>query len=170
MVDLVEHASEGIFLADVARRLTYVNAAVCTMVGYSREELLGRLVVELLPAEAAARLSQPSVRPCGGGTQSAEWTLERRDGTSIRVEASTDVLSDGKLRGFVRDVTRLERLTTQLRASEDRYRSMCAAMPDLLLRVDRELRFVEVVATDSSLLALPPESFIGRELLDVATG
>ena len=53
------------------------------------------------------------------------------------------------------------------RALEERYQSMCAAMPDLLFRVDDDLRFLEVVASDPSRLALPPESFIGKKIPEV---
>ena len=54
---LVEEAPDGIFVADFSGRYTDVNAAGCRMLGYTREEILGKTVMDLLPAEDLPRLS-----------------------------------------------------------------------------------------------------------------
>jgi PAS domain-containing protein len=51
--ELFEETPEGVFVSDVDGRWTDVNPAGCRMLGYSREELLGRRIVDFLPPEDA---------------------------------------------------------------------------------------------------------------------
>jgi len=74
------------------------------------------------------------------------------------------------VQGFFHDVSKRKQLEKQLRASEDRYRSICTALPDLLFRFDRDLRFVDAFAADPSQLALPREAFIGKSIQEVFGG
>ena len=54
--NLVEQAPDGIFVADIDGRYTDVNDAGCRMLGYSREEIIGKTIVDLLPSEDIERL------------------------------------------------------------------------------------------------------------------
>ena len=49
--DLIELASDGIFIADLDGRFSYVNGAGCRMLGYSHEEILGKTIVNFIPPE-----------------------------------------------------------------------------------------------------------------------
>ena len=53
---LVEHAPDGIFVADIDGRYTDVNEAGCRLLGYAREELLKKTIVDLIPASDVGRL------------------------------------------------------------------------------------------------------------------
>ena len=44
--ELVQQAPDGIFVADLDGRYTDVNPAGCEMLGFSREELVGKTIVE----------------------------------------------------------------------------------------------------------------------------
>lgn len=60
-----------------------------------------------------------------------------------------------------------QRAEAALRASEARNRAFVAAIPDLLFRLDADGRFIDCAASDPSLLALPPASFIGKTVWEV---
>ncbi len=53
------------------------------------------------------------------------------------------------------------------RASDQRYRAMIAAMPDLFFRLDRDGRFLEFHTSDPGRLLVPPAAFIGKTVDDV---
>ncbi len=55
-----------------------------------------------------------------------------------------------------------QKTESSLRESEERQRAIINAMPDLILLMDREGRYVDVYAKDVNLLAAPPEQLIGR--------
>src|SRR5688572_28074709 len=58
-------------------------------------------------------------------------------------------------------------METVLRQSEARHRALLAAMPDLMFRIQRDGRYLDYHAVSTSELALPPEQFLGRRILDV---
>jgi len=51
---LLDRAGEGAFWTDPDGRFLYVNEAACSMLGYSREELLALSVPDTLPPEQAS--------------------------------------------------------------------------------------------------------------------
>jgi PAS domain S-box-containing protein len=103
----------------------------------------------------------------------AELRVKTRSGTWIWVLCRGRVFErdeDGKpvrMIGTELDITERKRVEEALRAGEQRYRAMIAAMPDLLFRLDREARFLDAATADPSRLALPPEVFLGRTIGEV---
>jgi PAS domain S-box-containing protein len=117
--DLFEQASDGIFVADLKGRYTDVNSAGCRMLGYAREELVGKTIVELLPPEDIPRLeASKELMLTPDRTDVDEWLLRRKDGTFVPVEVSAKILDDGRWQGFVRDISERRRAQEELRRSE----------------------------------------------------
>ncbi|MGZ3448485.1 MAG: PAS domain S-box protein [Polyangiales bacterium] len=114
---LIEQAPDGVFVADLEGRYTSVNATGCRMLGYSCEELIGKTIVDLLPPEDVSRLAQSRDALLAGGTQVAEWTLRRKDGSYLPVEVSAKILPDGRWQAFVRDISERKRLEKALQAT-----------------------------------------------------
>ncbi len=55
----------------------------------------------------------------------------------------------------------------QAHASDQRFRAMVSALPDLFFRLDREGRFLDCQTGDPTLLYAPPSEFLGRRVSDV---
>lgn len=72
-----------------------------------------------------------------------------------------------RMLGTYTDLTALKETEQALRTSNDRYRAMIAAMPDLLFVLNKELRFTDCAAADPSLFALPLAAFIGKTIPEV---
>ena len=102
---LIELAPDGIFIADLSGRYVFVNEAGCRMLGYSREELVGRNIVDLIPSEDAPRLAESKSAMLGGATHVAEWRLRRKDGSWLPAEVSARIDARGNWQGFVRDIS-----------------------------------------------------------------
>jgi PAS domain S-box-containing protein len=104
---LFDQASDGIFIMDPAGRYTDVNAAGCEILGYSREELVGKTIMDLVPTEDAPRLAHVrQLMLCRGVTRVLEeGRLRRKDGVFISIEVSSKFLLDGREVAFVRDVS-----------------------------------------------------------------
>ena len=80
------------------------------MLGYERDELVGKTLFDIVPPEDASRLE--AVRAdllTPGRVDRAEWTLIRKDGTFVPVEVSSNILSDGRWQAFVRDISERKR-------------------------------------------------------------
>ncbi len=105
---LIEHAPDGIFIADIEGRYIYVNEAGCRLLGYTPEErgaIVGKTILDLIPPEDAERLAQVKAKLQRGGTDVGEWNLRRKDGTRVPAEVTANILPDGQWQGFVRDIS-----------------------------------------------------------------
>jgi PAS domain S-box-containing protein len=118
--NLVEQAPDGIFVADLDGRYTDVNEAGCSMLGYTREELVGKTIIDLLPPGDVPRLWQEKENLVGGAIRLSEWTLGRKDGSHVPVEVSARILPDGRWQAFVRDITERRQREEQLRQTQER--------------------------------------------------
>jgi PAS domain S-box-containing protein len=134
--ELFESAPDGIFVAGSDGRYTDVNAAGCRLVGYTREELLGRSVTELVAPSELPRQAALTRHILQGGTEVSEWRLRRKDGTYVPVELSSNALPDGHLRAFTRDMTERHRAEEALRLSEAQFSGIVSISADAILSVD----------------------------------
>jgi PAS domain S-box-containing protein len=103
--DLIQQASDGVFVANVDGYLTEVNDAGCRMLGYPRDELLGKALMTFIPAKDRQRLAAAKAMLLRDGMQVDEWMVQRRDGSHLPVEVSSKILRDGRWQGLVRDIS-----------------------------------------------------------------
>ncbi len=111
---LFAQASEGVFIADAEGRYTDVNQAACELLGYERDEILGKTVADLVAPHEVARLQGFAARRREGGLQAEEWWMRRKDGSTLPVEWNAKMLSDGRWIAFARDNTERRRMTEEL--------------------------------------------------------
>ena len=96
--EVLEAAPDAIVLVDSSGRITLVNSEAERLFGYTRGELLGQLVEELVPtrfhgnhpSHRANYFREPQTRPMGIGL---ELSGRRKDGTEFPVEISLSPLS-----------------------------------------------------------------------------
>ena len=123
---LFEHAPDAYFLCDARGVFLDGNRAAEAMVGFPREELIGKSfldVAALLPVDgrprALALLARAAARrPVGPD----ELVLRRKDGTSFIAEISSQPVEvDGRMviLGIARDVTARSRVEKLVRAQRD---------------------------------------------------
>jgi PAS domain S-box-containing protein len=129
---LIEQASDGIFVADVEGTYTDVNSNACQMLGYTREELIGKKITDLLSPEDFPRLDALRESLLKGSTELGEWRLRRKDGHYLLAEVSAKIFPDGRWHAIVRDITERKRAEEILRESEARFRQLADAMPQLV--------------------------------------
>jgi diguanylate cyclase (GGDEF)-like protein/PAS domain S-box-containing protein len=120
--ELLEHAPDAIFLAERDGRFVDLNERACELLGYSRAELLGRSITDVLPQAATANPVDRLAALRDGKTLLSERAMRRADGTLVPVEISTRQLSDGRLQGIVRDITARQAADATLRHSAERLR------------------------------------------------
>jgi len=177
--DLIELAPEAFFLADLDGCYTDVNQAACRMLGYERDELIGKTIADLLAPEDVSRLA--AVRAellVPGQVHSAEWRLRRKDGTLVPVELSSNVLPGGRWQAFVRDISerrridderqvflgreqlarqQAEKASDELREAEERFRLAIDEAPTGMALVSPDGHFVRVNAALAEIVGYTVE-------------
>jgi PAS domain S-box-containing protein len=107
----MENAPDGVYLSDLAGNFLYGNRMTEEIIGYKREEIVGKNMMELnlLAPEGlakAAELLQANSR--GQSTGPDEFTLIKKGGSRIIVEINTSVakrIGQPVVIGFVREIT-----------------------------------------------------------------
>ncbi len=102
---LFELASDAVFIADVDGFITEANVAAGKLLGYEREQLLGRNYAEVVADSEVPRLWKARDQLLNGGVSVEEWQLIIADGSTITAEVSAAILPDGRWQAFVRDIS-----------------------------------------------------------------
>jgi PAS domain S-box-containing protein len=106
---LIEQASDGIFVANLGGSFTEVNRSACQMLGYSRDELIGKGISNLLMPEDVLRLNSIWENLLKDEAHIGEWLLKRKDGQYLLSEVSAKIFPDGRWMAIVRDITERKR-------------------------------------------------------------
>lgn len=138
---LVEQATNGIFVADSQGRYIDVNTAGAQMLGYSRDEVVGLGIMDVIAESEAPRLPSEIARFAGGAVVLSEWTMRRKDGSLFPGEVCGRQLPDGRLQGILRDMTDRKKAEEEMRRSEERFRVALKHSPITVFNQDRDLRY-----------------------------
>jgi len=164
---LADAAFEGIAITE-AGRFTDVNDQFARMLGYEPDELRGREVSILLPAEDRERV----VAGIHAGAEShIEHAMMRRDGRLITVEAHgrNTTYRDRSVRiTAVRDISERRRAEERLQSELDLLQAvMNGAKNSHLVYLDHDFNFVRVNETYARTCGYRPEEMIGRNHFDL---
>jgi PAS domain S-box-containing protein len=164
---LVEQATDGIFIAGMDGRYQDVNPAGCAMLGYSRDELLGLSMSDILAPEETARLGGEVERLLGGSTVRSEWRFRRKDGSCFFGEVSGRRLPDSRLLGFLRDISERKHVEERLRESEARYRLIVENQTEFIVKWLPDCTRTFVNEHYCRLFGLTEEECIGTSFLSL---
>jgi PAS domain S-box-containing protein len=123
---LFEYAPEAFYLNDSEGRLLDCNKKAEELLGYQRNELIGRsfLELDLLPEEELPKAGEHLAENLGGrATGPDEFTVNKKDGGHVIVEINTIpiVIGDEKIvLGMARDITQRKQAAEALRESEEK--------------------------------------------------
>ncbi|MBD3885142.1 PAS domain S-box protein [Phormidium tenue FACHB-886] len=136
-------ARDPIFVKDEQHRWVLVNDAFCEFVNFTAKEILGKSDHDLFPEAQANVFWEKDDLAINSSTEVLNEELATHaDGTVRILETKRISFQDasGKrfLVGNIRDITDRIRIEEALRQSELRNRAILEAMPDLMLRVQRD--------------------------------
>jgi len=153
---LVQQAADALFIHDMQGRIREVNNQACSMLGYTRDELLALSIQELdsiIPPRSLENLWK-TMKP--GEPMTAESVARKKDGGLLPVEIRVVVVESGGdwlVQALVRDITErkkteeeilklnqgLERMveerTAELLEREHSYRTLAENLPGIVYRV-----------------------------------
>jgi PAS domain S-box-containing protein len=138
---LFENAIDPIFVVDQDLRYIDVNRKAVELTGFTRDELLRRTLLDLVPPEHTPR-SQAEVDKFRerGTYEKFEGKMVVKDGRRIDIEVSSSaIMQDGTVVGsqdFVRDITDSKRRQHEL---EERVQERTAALTALNRELEREV-------------------------------
>ncbi|MDO8958533.1 MAG: PAS domain S-box protein [Rhodocyclaceae bacterium] len=113
---LLDNAADAVFIASPEEIWTYANEQAAALLGYSREDLIGMTIYDLVPPSYRDRYRQEFAKlsRCDK-VWARELRLIRKDGSRIPVEMNAVQLPDGGIYGSCRDITERQKAEEELR-------------------------------------------------------
>ncbi|CAN5320665.1 hypothetical protein BH20ACT24_BH20ACT24_11910 [soil metagenome] len=152
--------------------LLEVNDACLRMIGYAREEVIGRSFMELgVWADPADRTRLIHALEHDEALDPIQVSIRSKSGEVRLVELAAQLIEMGGSQfifALGRDITDRRRLEGQLRASEEQYRALAETSPDAVVVADLDLRITVVNEQAVELYgASGPDALIGRSVFDL---
>lgn len=170
---LVENGSDGIALGTADGTITYAGPSTRNILGYDPEELVGHKAYDFLHPDDAVYLMETVASLAGrpGGAASSSFRARHKDGSLRWIEAVLTNLLDepsvGSIVSNYRDITERKLAEEALRRSEKNHRALSNAIPDMMLRVQRDGTITDYKADEQHILPLPEAGPVNATLHDV---
>ena len=165
----VDHATDAFFLLDDDSIVLDVNRQACEGLGYSREELIGRHRRDFDTGLDETSIRGLRQRIIAGEVVTFETSHRRKDGTTFPVEVRVSRFEQDGSRYLclVRDISERKRAEEELRASEERFRTLVQFSFDVYWETDAQHRFIRQQFAEGLADAPAPGSEIGKTRWEV---
>jgi PAS domain S-box-containing protein len=165
---IVETASEGIWLTDSNGRTVFVNRKLSEMLGYSIEEILGQSPRKFISPEFLAKVDDRLHEHMQGVYRVVDYRLIRKDGSGLWCMVSSSPIFDdnGKYAGslaMITDITERKRVEEALRFSNLYNRSLIEASLDPLVTIGRDGKITDVNGATEEVTGYSRHELIGTD-------
>ena len=110
--NILDSMEDGYYEVDLKGQIVFCNESYCRIIGYSKDEVIGRSYHDSVDAENKKKLFEAfnNVFKTGRTSKILDWEVKRKDGSNRFVEASIDFVKDPDnvpvgFRGLIRDIT-----------------------------------------------------------------
>ena len=169
--DLFNNASDAIFVHTSDGVIMDVNKGAENMLGYTRDTIIGKMpgflgVEGMNDVESLMK----NVRKAYNGTPAQfEFWAKRKNGEVVpmlvRVNNST-FFGENVLITFAIDISKTKEAERKLRKSEENYRRIFNAFPDIYFKSDSKGTIVEVSPSVERIAGFKREELIGKRSID----
>ena len=121
---LIEHASDAIYVLDADGYFTDVNASLCKMMGYTRDELLQLNVEAIVDPEELKIDPLPKEKKGAEYSEFRERRFVRKSGEIFPVEINVKRFMDDRVLVMARDIADRKKMETELRDAELKFRTV----------------------------------------------
>jgi len=149
---------DGFLITDQRGTITEVNDAYCSLLGYTREQMLGLPLTSVESLESPDEIKAHIEKVIATGHDRFETMHRHCDGRLIQVELSVNYArSMGNVFfAFIRDISERKKAEETLRVSEELYRSITETSAEGICQLDKKGRIIFINRAGSELFNISP--------------
>ncbi|MFW9989358.1 MAG: PAS domain S-box protein, partial [Candidatus Odinarchaeota archaeon] len=171
--NFVENAQEGLLAIDENSYIIFVNPKICEMLGYNRDELMGRSVFSLLKLSRSEIIAIFRDQWEKGLIETFELEFIKKDRTVLSTSVNATSITDenGNFKGsfaFINDITMRKLAEQKLKESEERYRNLIESGPFAIVLVNKQGKISYCNPAFEKLSGYPQEELIGYKFKDLS--
>lgn len=175
--NLFENGSDLLYIHDLDGKLVETNIHYKKVYGWTRGDLDGLNIRELMPARFRPKFDQYIQDILADGTDEGYLTAQTNSGEKVVLEYRNNLICDGNgtaiaVQGAARDVTKRLSIENALRESEEKYKGLFQHSPSGIYEFDiPNMKFIRVNDvmceytgyTEKEFLALDPFELLSAE-------
>lgn len=164
---IVETANEGIITGSTDGKFTYVNQRWIDMLGYAREEMIGKIGLDFMDEDQRILVIKSRQNLDKGLTLRSEYKFRRKDGTALWTLASVTPLFDNNGKHIANvalhtDITDRKKTEEALRESQAKYKALTETTYDFVWEMDAQGRYTYCSPQIEKLWGIKPEEMVGK--------
>ncbi|HOO90979.1 MAG TPA: PAS domain S-box protein, partial [Syntrophales bacterium] len=164
---IFDKAGDGILIADAEeKKILQGNAAICSMLGYSENEITSLTIFDIHPPKAMPRILDEFEEQVRGKDALAEgMPVMRKDGSIFYADiaaAPTVIGGTDCLLGIFRDITERKLVEETVAKAAREWQSTFDAANDAIWILDSEHRVLQSNKTAERLFQIPHNEIIGK--------
>ncbi|MGC8865578.1 MAG: response regulator [Bacteroidales bacterium] len=142
---LIDYTPVGIGLVDASERFIFANPALCLMLGYQAQEMLGKNLKDFMTSEEFNRLAQLTTNRRRGIAETYTVNMRKKDGNPIEVQVSASPYFNAKgefagTLGIIQDLTERNVLVANLEKALDKAMESDRLKSSFLAVMSHEIR------------------------------
>ena len=164
---LIELIDVGIQVETVEGRVLECNTAGAKIYGYTKEEMIGLTLADLVPEEFAKKLPKVITDKETSNGIFVPRISRKKDGTIFPTEIATKIINIGgkpRLIAYVRDITKRKEAEKRLRKARKMFASLFNSSPEASLYHDKVGRIININPRFTELFGFTPEEMIGKKI------
>jgi PAS domain S-box-containing protein len=166
---LAENSTDMITRYDPQGMYLYASPACRSLLGYDPDELIGHSAFEIIhPEDLTAPVSALKLLRNQETVTNVSFRLQRKDGRLIWFETSYRAIRDpqtgaiSEIHAASRDITDRRKAEDELRANEDRFRSLVQNSYELIIVLSAEGRIIYESPSATRILGYHPGTLVGQ--------
>src|SRR6202453_286715 len=175
---LLEAAPDAMVVVNPAGEIVLLNVQAEKQFGYSRDELVGQQVKNIIPEGFAERLIADGTRSAAEALAQQigtgiELNGRRRDGTEFPIEIMLSPLESAEgvlVTAAIRNITTRRDAETHLAQMEGRYRGLLEAAPDAMVVVNPAGEIVLLNVQAEKQFGYNRDELVGQQVKNIIPG
>ena len=172
---LVEDAGAGIATSNLEGNLTYVNSALCKMIGYSKNELMGKPFIDFIYHDDKEKIFELFESSFSNPQQKIDLefrVIHKKGHIGYLYTKPTIIWQNGEIAGFnaiITDITDRKRAEEVIKESEEKYRLLFENASEGILHVDIQGNIIDANPMVLKIAGCKRKDIVGKNFMNLAS-